>query len=329
MTNLPLSLAIGDYEHVRDLFTGAVQTQGIDLTALHVPVEELLFRSLRFQEWDLSETGLGAYVAQISQGNRDAIGIPVFPSRQFRHSAFYVRSDAGIARPADLAGKRIGMPEWAMAAAVYARGLLTDRYGIDLRSIRWFQAGLAEAGRRDKTKSNIPAGVEYTPVPDRSLTEMLLAGDLDGIISARAPQPVLDGDPRVKPLFRDLEAEESAYWQDTGILPIMHLVVIRRDTYEKNRWIAMHMLKAFEEAKNRCLKRAMDITCSYFPVPLLSHHLARVNKLAGGDLWPYGVEKNRNTLEGFLRYADEHGVTQRKVAIEELFAPETLAVSRT
>lgn len=329
MNDIPISLAVAEYEHFRDLFTGDVRVPGATLTPLNVPVEELLFRTLRFREWDVSEAGIGAYSAQVSQGKSEVVGLPVFTSRLFRHSAIYVRTDSGIRRPADLAGKRIGMPEWAMAAAVYARGLLTDAHGVDLRSVRWVQAGLYEAGRRDKTQSRIPPGVEYTPVPEKSLVQMLAARELDGVISARQPRLAADSGVQIEPLFADLRAEEEKYWDASGVLPIMHLLVMRRETYEKNRWLAAEITKACEEAKNRSLERAMDVTASFLPIPWLGHHMATVRARMGDDFWPYGVEKNRKTLEAFLRYCDEHGVTQRKLAVEELFAPELLAVSRT
>jgi 4,5-dihydroxyphthalate decarboxylase len=329
VADLPVSLAINDYDHVRDLVTGAVRAEGLQINALRLPVEEIFFRFIRFREWSASEMGFGPYVSLVSQGKRDMVGIPVFPSRMHRHSAIYVRSDAGVKAPRDLAGKRVGVGEWAMTAAIYARGLLADSYGVDLKSIDWFQAGVNEAGRTDKTALKLPAGLRYRPVPDRSLSEMLLAGDLDAVINARPPQPFLDGDPRVRRLFDDVHGEEIAYWNASRVFPIMHLVVLRRDVYEANRWIAMELLKAFEEAKRRSIARLKDVTASYLPIPWFAKPINVAEAAMGGDFWPYGIGPNLKTLQTFLRYCVDQGVAHREVSVEELFVPEVQAVSKT
>jgi 4,5-dihydroxyphthalate decarboxylase len=329
MADLPISLAINDYEHIRDLVSGEVRAEGLHITALRLPVEEIFFRFIRFHEWQVSEMGFGPYVSLISQGNRDMVGIPVFPSRVFRHSSIYVRADAGIASPRDLAGKRVGVGEWAMTAVIYVRGFLAEQYGVDLFSIDWFQAGVNEAGRLDKTKLKLPAQLRYRPAPDKSLSDMLLAGEIDAIINARPPRPFVAGDPRVRRLFIDVHAEEKAYYEATGIFPIMHLMVIRRDVYEANRWISMHLLQAFQTAKDRSMARLRDMTTSYLPLPWFGRPVAEAIDAMGSDFFPYGIEPNRKTLEAFLRYCLESGVAHRKLAVEELFAPEVQAFSKT
>ncbi|OGA94671.1 MAG: hypothetical protein A3G27_14040 [Betaproteobacteria bacterium RIFCSPLOWO2_12_FULL_66_14] len=327
MTQLRLSLAVGNYEHVRDLLSGEVRAEGIDIIALRTPIEELLFRFMRFGEWEVSEMGLGPYVSLVSQDRRDMVAIPVFTSRVFRHSALYVRADAGVASPADLAGRRVGVPEWAMTAVIYARALLQHAHGVDLRSIQWVQAGVDEPGRTDKMQLK-PAGFSITPEPARSLSEMLVAGDLDAIISARAPRAFRERHPRIRRAFEDLFGEEMAYWKATRIFPIMHLVALRRDVYDQYRWAAMNLYKAFEEAKRRALARLLEAQTSPFPVPWLGHHLELAKREMGVDFWPYGMEPNRRTLEAFCQYAHEQGACARRVEIEELFVPEVRAVSR-
>ena len=329
MPDLNLSLAVGEYDHVRDLTTGAVRASGISITTVHGPIEDILIRGHWHDEWDVVETGLGAYVMRLARGEQPVVAIPVFTSRVFRHSAIYVRSDAGIDLPKDLAGKRIGVPEWGQAAAVYARGALMDRHGFDLRSVRWFQAGVHDAGRKARMPPSPALGIDYTNVRDRSLNDMLLSGDLDVVISARMPNAMVNGDPRVRFLFQDPRKEELKYWQETGIYPAMHFIAIRRDVYEKNRWIAVQLYQAFNEAKNRSLARARDVTASFFPIPFLSYTVRDVRALFGDDYFPYGIEKNRPTLEAYLRYMHEQGVSQRKVEVEELFAPEVATVTRT
>lgn len=327
MANIHLTLAVGDYEHTRDLACGDVRAEGIDLTVLRTPIEELLLRYVRHGEWQVSEMGMGPFVSLLSRGHKDMVGIPVFTSRVFRQTSLYLRADAGIQSPADLAGRRIGVPEWAMTAVIYVRALLQHAHSVDLKSIKWFQAGVNEAGRVDKMNLRLP-GYSITPMPARSLSEMLVAGDLDAVISARAPQPYVEGHRDIKRAWTDVFKEEVAYFDATGVFPIMHMIVLRRDAYEKNRWIAANLTKAFEEAKRRALHRIKDSAVSHFPIPWLSHHVGLVQAHIGADFWPYGLELNRTTLDAFCQWCYEQDVCERRLAVEELFAPEVLTVSR-
>lgn len=322
MPNLALSAAIGPYDHVRDLLDGSVRAEGIDLTVLQLPIEEIFFRFTKFREWDVSEMSFGKVISLASQDERGIIAIPVFVSRVFRHSSIYVRSESGITRPEQLAGKRIGVPEWAQTASLYSRGMLQHEHGVDLRSIHWHQAGVNDPGRVEKVKLKLPEGLRLTPVPDKSLSQMLLAGELDAVFSARPPDAFTRGEGRVRRLFEDYRSIEQAYWKKTGIFPIMHVVALRREVYERNRWIAMNLYKAFSAAKERSLKRLTDITASYYAVPWMAENTALSRQQLGEDFWPYGIEANRKTLEAFAQYAFEQGVCHRKVTVEELFAPE-------
>ena len=322
MAKLPLTLAIGEYDHTRDLVDGTVPVAGVDLNVLRLPIEEMFYRFLLHGEFDVSEVSLGKIAALAAQDDPRFVPIPVFPSRVFRHSSIYVRSDAGIAKPEDLAGKRIGVPEWAQTAAVYSRGMLAHEYGVDLASIHWHQGGVNDPGRREKVALELPPGYRLAVVPDRSLSEMLVAGDLDAVFSARAPAPFVAGDRRVRRLFADFRDVELAYARKTGIFPIMHVVALRRQVFERHRWVPLNLLKAFDEAKRRSLERAADVTASHFPLPWVPDELGRMRELLGADPWPYGVDANRTTLEAFLHYAIEQGVCRRLLAVEELFPPE-------
>ena len=328
MAKIQLSLAIGAYDHVRDLVDGTVPVAGVELTVLRLPVEEMFYRFLMHGEFDVSEASLAKIVALAAQDDRRFVPLPVFPSRVFRHSSIYIRTGGDIARPEELAGKRVGVPEWAQTAAIYTRGLLAHDYGVDLASIHWHQAGVNEAGRIEKVKLSLPSGVRLTVVADRSLSEMLLAGDLDAVLSARPPAPILAGDPRVRRLFADPRAVELAYARKTGLFPIMHVVAMRREVYERNRWLAMNLFKAFDEAKARSLERAADMTASFFPLPWAADELRLARELFGDDPWRYGIEPNRSTLETFLRYAFEQGVCCRPLSLETLFPPEVQATFR-
>jgi 4,5-dihydroxyphthalate decarboxylase len=328
MAKAPLTLAIGEYDHVRDLFDGTVPVDGVDLTVLRLPVEEMFHRFLLRGEFDVSEVSLGKIVALAAQDDARFVPLPIFPSRVFRHSSIYVRSDGGITQPRQLAGKRIGVPEWAQTAAIYSRGLLAHEYGVDLASIDWHQAGVNEHGRQEKVSLDLPAGLRLTVVADRSLSEMLLAGDLDAVLSARPPAPFAAADPRVRRLFADYREVEAAYARKTGIFPIMHVVALRREIYQRDRWLAMNLFKAFNQARARSLARAADITASFFPLPWLPDELSRARELFGGEPWPYGVEPNRKTLDAFLSYAFEQGVCRRLLSAETLFPPEVLTTFR-
>lgn len=322
MNKLQLSFAVGDYDHVRDLLTGRVRAEGIELLPVNLPVEEIFYRFTKFREWDISEMSFGKYVSLMSQDPGTIAGIPVFPSRMFRQSSFYVRAGSGITRPEQLAGKRVGVPEWAQTASIYSRGYLAHTVGIPLTGIKWFQAGVNEPGRAEKVALRLPEGVSLTPVPDRSLNDMLVAGDLDVVMSARPPRAFTNGDGTVVRLFSNYVEAEKAYFEQTGIFPIMHVIAIRRDTLDRNPWIAMNLFKAFTEAKNRSIERALDITCSHFPLPWGIHATQQAQQMFGKDIWPYGIEPNRVTIQSFIDFAYEQGVCHRRLTVEELFPKE-------
>lgn len=322
MPKIHLTLAIGDYDHVRDFSQGVICADGIDITHLKLSVEEIFYRFTKFREWDVSEMSFGKYAALVSQNDKSLTAIPVFPSRAFRLSSFYVRKDGPVKTAKDLAGKRVGIPEWAQTAAVYTRGYLVHEIGIPLTAIEWVQAGVNQPGRVEKVELKLPAGVRYRNAPERSLSEMLLAGEIDAVMSARAPAPFTDNHPNVTRLFQDFQAVEEAYWRKTGVFPIMHVIALRGDVAAEYPWVAMNLFKAFEEAKNRSLARMVDVTASHVPVPWGFAHAGHVRELFGDDFWPYGIEPNRPTLEAFLRFAHEQGVCHRLVAPEELFAPQ-------
>jgi len=309
---LALTLALSPYDHTRDL-----APRGIELNVLELPIEEIFYRFTRFREFEASEMSSAKTVSLLALEQPDIIALPVFVSRVFRHSAIYVGKGSGIRRPKDLEGRRVGIPEWSQTAGIYARGLLAHEYGVDLASIDWRQAGVREPGRIEKVELKLPKGVRVTAVTEKSLTEMIKTGELDAVISARE----VPGER----LFADYRAAELEYFRKTRIFPIMHMIVMRRGVYEQDRWIAMNLFQAFQEAKQRSVARLREIGISHVPLPWLSDTTRVWQEAIGEDFWPYGVEPNRPTLEAFLQYAFEQGVCRRKLAAEELFAPETLA----
>lgn len=328
-SRLALSIAVGDYDHVRDLLSGEVTVDGIELrVAKRHPVEEIFYRFTTFREWDVSEMSFAKYVALASQPQCDLVAIPVFPSRAFRHSSIYVRDDSGLASPQELTGKRIGVPEWAQTASIYTRGLLTHEYGVPLSSVQWTQAGVNEPGRKEKVRLKLPPGVSLHPAPGHSLSDLLAAGNLDAVLSARAPRAFLAGGGGIRRLFENPREVEMAYWKKTGIFPIMHVVALRREVVEAHPWIAMNLLQAFTEAKRRSLERISDVTASPVPLPWVSGYAETSREMLGVDFWPYGIEGNRATLDAFLQFAAEQGVTQRRLNVEEIFVASTLSSVR-
>jgi len=323
MAPLPLTIGINDYDHVRDLLTGRVEAEGIALTALNFEVEEIFFRFVRFREWDISEMSMGKYVSLRAGGDDSITAIPVFPSRLFRHSGIYVRTDGPVTAAADLKGKRIGVPEWSQTAVIYMVGLLRHQYDIALEDVDWVQAGVNEAGRPERAALQLPEGLRLTRVADKTLNGMLKAGELDAVMSAHPPIGYEHGELWIRRLFEDHVPVELDYFRATGIFPIMHTIAIRREVYEHNRWIAMNLLEAFEAAKRRSLARLREYNTARIPLPWLPARTKEIAAIFGEDFWPYGVEPNRRTLEAFVRYAHEQGVCKRLLGVDELFAPET------
>jgi 4,5-dihydroxyphthalate decarboxylase len=321
-TRLHLTLATTDYDHVRDLVNGVVRPEGIVLTAFVLPVEEIFYRFIKNREWDISEMSFGKFIGFASQGNSPFVGIPVFPSRVFRHSAFYVRNDRGISKPKDLEGKRVGIPEWAQTAGIYARGFLSETAGVDLRKIHWVQAGMNEAGREEKVEFKLPAAIQYEQRRDTSVSAMLLSGEIDAAISARVPDAFSKGRGKIVRLYPNYRTEESRYHAATGIYPIMHVIALRRAVFDRYPWVAMNLFKAFDEAKRRSLERIQDLTASRIPVPWAAAIAGEWSENFGADPFPYGLEGNRKTLDAFCRFAHAQGITAKRLMPDDLFPNE-------
>jgi 4,5-dihydroxyphthalate decarboxylase len=325
---LHLTLATTDYDHVRDLTNGVIRPEGILLTGFVLPVEEIFFRFIKNREWDVSEMSFGKFIGFCSQGNSPFVGIPVFPSRVFRHSAFYVRADRGIKSPKDLEGKAVGIPEWAQTAGMYARGFLAETAGVDLIKIKWVQAGMNEAGREEKVEFTLPKGIQYRQRRDTSISAMLLSGEVDAAISARVPDAFAHDGGKIVRLFPDYRAEELRYFDATGIFPIMHVIAMRRAVFERYPWVAMNLFKAFDEAKARSLERIADLTASRIPVPWSASIVGEWGGKFGADPFPYGLEANRKTLDAFCRFAHAQGITAQRLTPDDLFPKEIRASVR-
>ena len=323
-----LTIATSDYDHFRDFRLGLVRAEGIEATWLTLGHHEIFSRFTFNREWDVSELSFAKFAAQVTRENSDIIGLPVYASRLFRFASFYVNRTKGIKTAQDLRGKRIGVPEWAHTAAVYMRGWLQNDMGIPLSEIDWVQAGTNEAGRIEKVELSLPKGVRLTPAPDKTLSGMIASGKLDAVIIARPPDSFRQKHPDVVRLFPDYEAIEQRYYEQTRVYPIMHVIALRKNVLDSAPWVARNLYNAFEESKRRSIERILDPAVSRYPVPWLTNYATRMQRLFGGELFPYGIEANRPTLEVFLRYAHEQGIAHRLATPEENFPAGIMAPVR-
>ena len=323
MANLNLTIGCWDYDRVQPLMDGRVRPSGIDVTFLNMIVEETFFRMLRNKEFDVSELSMSSYVVSLFKPDRPFVAIPVFPSRFFRHSCIYVNANAGITKPSDLIGKRIGTPEYQMTAPVWIRGILDEHYGVPVDSVTYVTGGEESPNRDEKLKLDLPPNIRVERIgPDQTLAQMLATGEIDALHTARKPS-TFDG-VTVKRLFEDFVPVEQAYWRETGIFPIMHVIAIRREVYEANRWVAMNLFQAFREAQKLTYEGLQETAALKGMLPWFNAHVEETFAMMGPDFWPYGVERNRQTLETFLRYHHGSGLSSRLLSVDEMFAPETM-----
>lgn len=322
---LTLTIATDSYDHVRDFTDGVVRAEGIELRVLRLQLEEIFYRFTKYREWDISELSMGKYIALRSQDDTSISALPVFVSRAFRHSSIYVKRGSALTHPAQLQGKPIGIPEWAQTASIYSRGMLVHEYGVPLDQVEWVQAGVNQPGRSEKVELKLPSGVRYRAEPGKTLDAMLQAGEIDAMLSARPPQSLGSGIVR---MFENYRPHEEAYFRKTGIYPIMHVIAVRTPVLEAHPWAAMNLFKAFDEAKRRSLARISEIAASHVPLPWMADTAVSMRALLGADVFPYGIEPNRRTLEAFLQFGYEQGVCHRRLAVEELFPPSVASSFR-
>jgi 4,5-dihydroxyphthalate decarboxylase len=325
MQRLRLTFACWDYDRTRALADASVRPDGIDLVYLAQPVEETFFRMLRYREFDCSEMSLSSYVASLDAEEPPFIAIPAFPSRFFRHSCIFVSAKSGIRKPADLRGRRVGVPEYQMTAPVWIRGILSDDYGVQVTEYEHLSGGEEEPGRDEKIKLRIPASIRLRPIAaGQTLSTMIAAGEIDALVTARAPSTFGSQPDKVQRLFPDYVEHEKAYYRRTRIFPIMHTVVIRRELYRNNPWVAQSLYKALLAAKEKAFALLRQTAALPAMLPWLVAHAEEARREMGEDWWPYGFAPNRHVLDTFLRYHHEQGLSQRRFAPEELFAKETL-----
>ena len=325
MDRLHLTLAAWDYDRVRPLLDGTVRPEGIEVEPIVSRPSETFFRMLRHQEFDVSELSLSNYTMLRAGGDDRFVAIPVFPSRQFRHSCIYVNKNAGIDEPKDLIGKKVGVPEYSMTAAVFARGLLLHDYGVTPDSIEWFSGTQDGLKRPSRIDFDLPESVVLHRMPiEQDMGPMLEEGKLDAIISPNAPHSLDTSPSPVKRLFNDYRQTEKEYFQRTGIFPIMHTIVFRREIYEANPWAATSLYEAFVKAKEWAYAQIIETDALKITLPWVVAETEETRRIMGVDFWPYGIEPNRVSLQALPQYLQEQNLISRIPQIEELFAPNTL-----
>ncbi len=325
MGKIKLTLACWEYDRTRALQEGRVQVEGVDLTYLPLHVEETFWRMLRYQDFDVAELSMSSYLMSRDKGTPRFIAIPVFPSRFFRHSFIFINTNSGIEEPKDLIGRRMGVPEYQITAAVWARGILQHEYGVAPEKMKWFTGGAEDPGRQEKLRPDLPKNIEIQWIgPDRTLSSMLERGEIDALICAHVPSPFVRRSPNVKRLFPNFREVEKDYYRRTKIFPIMHTVALREELYEKYPWVAQSLCKAFSEAKRVCEETMYKYSALKYMLAWSIAEMEEERETLGDDAWPYGLDTNRHVLETLVRYAHEQGLIKKRLDLDSLFAPNTL-----
>jgi 4,5-dihydroxyphthalate decarboxylase len=318
-----ISLACTVTDRTRPILDGRASIEGCELEPITGEPEDLFARALRAEEFDVTELSLSSYLIVMGRGTSPYLAVPAFPSRAFRHSAVYVRTDRGIDRPEDLAGRVVGVPEFQQTAALWVRGILADRHGVPPSAIRWRNGGLEEPGGEERIPVRLREGIDLRPIDPRStLSAMLADGGLDALVSPRPPSCFMAGDPGVRRLWPDHREEEERFYRETGLFPIMHVVAIRRSLLEQHPWLAANVFRGFVEAKRLAI-RDLEQT-NFLRVTLPWIELDAVRALMGEDFWPYGLSANLPELMAAIRWSEDEGLSPRHLEPSELFAAQTV-----
>ena len=324
MTTVPLSVCFWDYDRTNPLVDNRVAIDGCSPSFTIASPLENFPRTFTESPFDVTEMSLSNYMTALAAGQSPYEAIPVFLSRTFRHGAFFVRRDRGIETPRDLEGKHVGLIEYDMTAAVVARGMLRDEYAVDTTKIHWRIGDVERHVRQTLPMPPVPEGVDVERVPDgKLLNTMLVDGELDAMIALEPPSSFTSGSPVVTRLFDDWRAAERAYFEKTGIFPIMHAVGIKRDLIAQHPWLPMALFDAFREAKRIATDALAVMNAPKVTLPWVAAELSSTKAAMGADYWPYGISANRRVLETTARYSFEDGLSQRRLAIEEIFTQST------
>jgi 4,5-dihydroxyphthalate decarboxylase len=328
---LSVTLACGTYDRVRGLLDGSVGITGCTVVPVPIVAEDLLPRVVGGRaDFDITEMSLSSYLIEISRGDCAYTAIPVFPSRGFRHSGIYIRTDRGIRTPKDLEGRLVGIPEYQMTFGLWIRGIFADEYDVDTDAIRYRTGGTNQSGRKERLPLELPHALDVAPLaPGRSLDDALAAGEIDAVLSPSPPRSFTSGHPEVARMFPDSQTEERAYFLQTGFYPIMHVVGIRTELLAQYPDLAASVYHAFAAAKTlgfEQLATMMRASVNYISIPWVEDTWQQAIALMGPDYWPYGVARNRAQLEAICRYSTHQHLSRRPLTIADLFDPTTLTL---
>jgi 4,5-dihydroxyphthalate decarboxylase len=324
LAKLQLSVAVGDYDRIRPLVDGAVAIDAVDPQYMLLDPEEIFFRAFRHADFDICELSMSSYSVKTAAGNCPYIAVPIFPSRAFRHTSVYVRTDR-IREPADLRGKRVGVPEYQLTANVWVRMFLEEDYGIRPSDVTWVRGGYEDPGRVEKIDLNLPSDVQVESVaPGETISGLLASGGIDAVIGPRAPSCFDRGHPDVGYLFADPMQAGQDWYRRTGLFPIMHTLGIRKTLAEKHPWLPAAVVKAFERSKAVALAKLGDTSATKVTLPFVEEQLRAARTLMGPDFWSYGLEPNRMVLQRFLKQHHAEGLSSRLLQPEELFHPASI-----
>jgi len=327
MADLTLRIASGPYDRIEALRYGAIRPDGITLNyETRLPVHGIFVGMAEREEFDASEMSLALYATRrgraLSGGEAfPFVAIPVFPSRVFRHGNFFINRKKGIRTPKDLEGRRIGIQEYRQTAGIWMRGILRDEFGVDTGTIEWVEGGV-DAPRRPSAsdvRPEKPVNISAL-VGHGTLSAALAAGEIDALIAARQPASARTCDDVVR-LIPDFRAAEREWFARTGIFPIMHTVVIREAIYRENPWVARSLFDAFEASKAKAMEQMRYTGAMMYMTPWLHDDLEEMDRVFGGDAWPYGLEPNRAHLATFMRHLVEEGFLPAPASLDMLFAP--------
>lgn len=325
---LELSLGTWDHDRVMALHDGRVQVPGVALNCEVHPTSKLFPWAVQEARFDLTEMSISSYVLQLSRGGSEYTAIPAFVSRAFRHSGFFARAGSGIETPADFAGRRIGVPEYQMTAALWMRGILSDEYGVNCDGIEWRTGALDQGVRRERLALKLPDGMVVEPITEgETLQDLLLRGDIDGLLAPKPPQAFLDGNKDLVRLFPDFEAAEQAYHARTGFFPIMHLIGLRKSLAEENPWLPRALYDGFVSARDAAIERLRAVwlgNANRLSLPWLNASMERTIGALGSEYWSYGFGANRAELDAVCRYSVEQYLSETRVRPEDMFHPSLL-----
>ena len=324
LRTIPISLACGDYDRTRPILDGRVTIEGCDVTTFSLPPEETFFRAFRHAEFDVAELSFSSYLITTVNGDCPYVAIPAFVSRSFRHSAIYVRGDSGISRPQDLRGRRVGVPEYQVTAAVWVRAFLEDDFDVKPADIRWVTGGVEEAGRHEKISLNLPPDVRVDPAGDgKTLSNMLIEGEIDALVCPRTPSCYGNGS-GVKRLFDDPVGAAELHYRNRKVFPIMHVVGVRKTLVAEHPWLPAAVYKAFLKARELAARSLDDTTALSVSLPWLVEEVERTRSVMGPEFWPYGIEDNRITIDTLLDHHHRQGLSSRRLSIRDVFHSSTM-----